>query len=55
MAVPTFAIWVMAIVVFRHVHRVDEFTRRLMLECFGLTGAFAFMSALTYGIREIAG
>jgi O-antigen/teichoic acid export membrane protein len=55
MAVPTFAIWVMAIVVFRHFRRVDEFTRRLMLECFALTGAFAFLSTLTYGIFEIAG
>ena len=55
MAVPTYAIRVMAIVVFRPFRRDDEFTRRLMLECFALTGALAFMSTVTYGICEIAG
>ena len=55
MAVPTFAILVMAVVVLRHFWRVDEFMRRLMLECFAVAGAFAFISTLTYGIFEIAG
>ena len=55
MAVPTLTILVMAIVVLRHFWRVDEFIRRLMLECFAVAGAFAFMSTLTYGIFEIAG
>lgn len=55
MAVPTLAVLAVAIVVLRHFWRVDDFLRRLMLECFAVAGAFAFMSTLTYGIFEIAG
>lgn len=55
MAIPTFAILVMAIVVLRQYYRVDEFMRRIMLECFAVAGAFAFASTLLYGIFEIAG
>lgn len=55
MAVPALAVFVMAIVVLRHYCRVDEFMRRIMLECFAVAGAFAFASTLVYGIFEIAG
>jgi hypothetical protein len=55
MAVPTVAILVMAGVVLRQFWRVDEFMRRLMLECFAIAGAFAFIATLVYGIFEIAG
>jgi hypothetical protein len=55
LALPAAAILVMAIVVLRHFQRVDEFIRRLMLDCFAVTGAFALICALAYGIFEIAG
>jgi hypothetical protein len=55
MAGPVFAIFVMGVVVLRHYWRVDEFMRRLMLECFAVTGAFTLASTLAYGIFEIAG
>lgn len=55
MAIPTLAICVMAVVVLRHFWRVDEFMRRLMLECFAVAGAFAFIATLAYGVFEIAG
>ncbi len=55
LALPAAAILVMAIVVFRHFERVDEFIRRLMVDCFAVTGAFALTCTLAYGIFEIAG
>jgi len=55
MAVPTLAILMMAVVVLRHYWRVDEFMQRVMLECFAVAGAFAFIASLAYGIFETAG
>lgn len=55
MAVPTLAILLVAGVVLRQFWRVDEFMRGLMLECFAVAGAFAFIATLAYGVFEIAG
>ena len=55
MTIPAASILVMGIVVLRHFRRIDELLRHLMLECFAVTGAFALMFTLAYGVFEIAG
>jgi hypothetical protein len=55
LTVPAAAILVIAIVVLRHFRRVDEFMRRLMVECFAVAGAFTLTWTLAYGVFEIAG
>ncbi len=54
MALPSAAILLMAVVVLRHFLRVDEFMRRLMLECFAAAGAFTMTWTLAYAVFEIA-
>ncbi len=55
LAMPVAAILLMAIVVHRHFQRVDEFLRRVMVECFAAAGAFTLTWTLAYGVFEIAG
>jgi hypothetical protein len=55
MAIPTLAVLMIGIVILRQYCRVDEFMRRILLECFAVAGAFVFVSTLVYGILEIAG
>ena len=55
MVVPTVATLILATVVLRQYWRVDEFMRRILLECFAVAGAFALAATLVYGMFEIAG
>lgn len=45
----------LALVVFRHFRRIDEFLRRFMLDSFAAVGVCALVGALLYAMLEVAG
>jgi hypothetical protein len=55
MVVPTAAVLLFALVVLRHLQRIDEFLRREMVESFAVAGAFTAIWTLIYGYFELAG
>ena len=55
LAVPTVAILLMALVVYRHFLRIDEFLRRVMAESFAVAGAVVSIWTLVYALFELAG
>ena len=55
MAVPTAAILLMALVVYRHFRRIDEFLRREMVEAFAVAAAFTAIWTLSYYTLELVG
>jgi hypothetical protein len=55
LAPPAASILLMALVVYRHFLRIDEFPRRVMLESFAVAGAIVSIWTLVYVLLEIAG
>ena len=55
MAMPAIAVLLMALVVFRHFLRIDEFLRRELVESFAAAAAVTFIWTMFYGVCELAG
>jgi hypothetical protein len=55
LAAPSAAILLMALVVYRHFLRIDEFLRGVMLESFAVAAAVVSVWTLIYALFEISG